>query len=144
MNGYSELRPLGSAAADWSGSPLSVASGLLAQARGLEVVAGLATRLATALAPALLIVIAASVAMATPGTLIYLQATLWAGGFLCYALAIESHRPGRAVLLVVSGLAIQTLTWLSGRHGPELAVLAATLVALWIAAAVLRGYAHRA
>lgn len=116
----------------WNGSPPTIASGLLAQARGLEIIAMLATRLAVALLPGLAIVVAATLAVSGPGMEVYLQAALWAVGFLFYAVAVESHRPGMAALLVGTGAVVQVLAWLSDRIAPELAIAAAALIAAWL------------
>jgi len=137
-----DTRPRKRAAADWRPSPPTIAAGLLAQARGLEIVAMLATRLAVALVPALAIVIGSVLAVSTPGMEAYLQAVLWVGGFLFYGRAFDAERPQVAALLVATGVAVQALAWMSDRMAPELAVVAATLVAAWaaviIAAAVFR------
>jgi apolipoprotein N-acyltransferase len=120
-----------------SGLP-TLASGLLAQARGLEILAQLATRVALALVPALAIVALAALAIASPGTAVLLQAALWGGGFLYLALAVESNRSGGAALNLGLGIAVQTLAWLSVEVTPELAVAAAALVAARIAIAIFR------
>lgn len=125
-------------ATGWNGSSRAIAAGLLAQARALEIVAMLATRLAAVLVPALTIVLAAALAVSTPGLDIYLQAGLWTGGFLFYALAIEASKSGTATLLLVSGAAIQALTYMSSRLATELAVAAAALVAAWAAVSIAR------
>jgi hypothetical protein len=124
------------APADWQAIPPAIASGLLAQARGLEIVAMLATRLAVALVPALAIVIGSVLAVSTPGMEAYLQAMLWAGGFLFYGRAFDTDRPHVAVLLIATGIAVQALAWVSDRMAPELAVVAATLIAAWVAAVI--------
>jgi apolipoprotein N-acyltransferase len=115
-----------------------LASRLLAQARGLEILAQLATRVALALVPALAIVALAALAIANPGTAVLLQAALWAGGFLYLALAVESDRSGGAALNLGLGIAVQTLAWLSVEVTPELAVAGATLVAARMAVAIFR------
>jgi apolipoprotein N-acyltransferase len=120
-----------------SGLP-AMASGMLAQARGLEILAQLATRVALASMPALAIVALAALAIANPGTAVVLQAALWAGGFLYLALAVESDRSGGAALNLGLGVAVQTLAWLSVEVAPELAVAAAALVAARMAAAIFR------
>ena len=120
-----------------SGLP-TLASGLLAQARGLEILAQLATRVALALAPALAIVALAALAIANPGTAVFLQAALWAGGFLYLALAVESDRSGGAALNLGLGIAVQTLAWLSVEVTPELALAGAVLVAARMAVAIFR------
>jgi hypothetical protein len=119
------------------GSP-TLASGLLAQARGLEMLAMLATRVAIALLPALAIVTLAALAVANPATVVYLQAALWAGGFLYLALAVDSHQSGGASLNLALGVAVQGLAWLSVQVAAELAVAAATLLAARVAVAIFR------
>lgn len=118
----------------------TLARGLLAQARGLEIVAMLATRAAVALIPALAIVVAAALAVTTPGMAVYLQAALWASGFLFIALAMESDSPADAGINLVVGIALPVLTWLSARLAPELAVAAAALVAAWVAVAIVKRF----
>jgi hypothetical protein len=120
-----------------SGSP-KLASGLLAQARGLELLAMLAARVALALLPALAIVALAALAIANPATAVVLQAALWAGGFLYLALAVDSHRSRGAALNLALGVAVQTLAWLSVEVTPELAVAGAVLVAARVAVAIFR------
>ena len=70
-----------------------------------------------------------------------LQAVIWAAGFVFLALAVESRKPS-VIALLATGLALPVLAILSARVAPEFAVLAAALVAEWIAAAILRR--HRA
>ncbi len=120
------------------GGSLTLATGLLAQARALELLARLATRLAIALLPAVAIVALAALAVANPATAVILQAALWAGGFLYLALAAESDRSGGARLNLGLGAAVQALAWLSAQIAPEFAVAAATLVAARLAVAIFR------
>lgn len=127
-----------------SGHPPAIAAGLLAQARGLEIVANLATRLAIALLPALAIVIGATLAVSSPTAELYLQVLLWTGGFLFYGRAFDAGRAHVAALLVATGIAVQALAWLSDRFAPELAVVAATLVAAWVAGTIAATVFRRA
>lgn len=120
------------------GGSLTLASGLLAQARALELLARLATRLAIALLPAVAIVALAALAVANPATAVILQAALWAGGFLYLALAVESDRSGGARLNLGLGVAVQALAWLSAQVAPEFAVAAATLIVARLAVAIFR------
>jgi hypothetical protein len=122
------------------GAQPTLARGLLAQARGLEILATLATRAAIALIPALTIVVAAALAVATPDMAVYLQATLWACGFVFIALAMESDSPAGAGINLAIGIALPVLTWLSARLASELAVAAAALVAAWLAVAIFRRF----
>lgn len=122
------------------GAQPTLARGLLAQARGLEILATLATRAAVALTPALAIVVAAALAVTTPGMAVYLQAALWAGGFVFIGLAIESDSPVGAGVNLAIGITLPVLTWLSARLAPELAVAAAALVAAWLAVGIFRRF----
>lgn len=139
-----DIRSAPRAPATWRGETSSIASGLLAQARGLELVAMLATRLALALLPAVAVVVMAALALSDPDLGRYLQIALWTGGFLFYALALDAEKPGIASLLALSGLAIQALAWLSGSLAPELALAGAALVTAWIAFGIARALMRRA
>ena len=122
------------------GAQPALARGLLAQARGLEILAMLATRAAAALIPALAIVVAAALAVTTPGMAVYLQATLWTGGFLFIALGMESDSPLGAIVNFGIGIALPVLSLLSAQVTAELAVVAAALVAAWTAVAIFRRF----
>lgn len=128
-----EARPAG-----WSGGPPTIARGLVAQARGLEIIAMLATRAAIALIPALSLVVAAALAVASPDLAIYLQAALWTGGFLFIALAMEADSPLGAIVNFGIGIAMPVLSLLSAQVAAELAVAGAALVAAWLAVAIFR------
>jgi hypothetical protein len=125
-------------AIEWTNGHAGLASGLLAQARGLEVLAKLTTRAALALVPALALLGAASWAAGDPGTQLYLQVVLWASGFVFFALAVEAERPGIAGVKLGIGITVQLLTWLSARLAPELALVAAAVVAAWATVALFR------
>jgi hypothetical protein len=118
----------------------ALATGLLAQARGLEILAALATRAAVALVPAVALVAAAALAVATPGMAVYLQAALWAGGFLFIVLAMESESAVSGFGNHAIGAALPVLTWLSATQAPELAVAGAALVAAWLAISLFRRF----
>lgn len=133
-----ETRSAQPAAFAWRGDPSSIAAGLVAQARGLEIVARLATRLFLVLLPALAVVVLATLAASSPELALFLQVGLWTGGFLFYALAMDAEKIVFAALLVGSGLALQALAWMSGHLGPELAVAGAGVVATWIAIGIAR------
>ena len=123
-------------AARWRANPPSISAGLLAQARGLEIVAALAARLAVALLPALAIVTVAALALASPDLERILYAALWSVGFLFYGMAIDRQSPLVAALLLVSGIAVQALTWFGAGHAPELAIAAAAVAAAWAAGSI--------
>jgi len=138
MNAHTITSPCQGSAPDWPSAPAALARGLVAQARGLELAAMLATRVAVALVPAVAIVTAASLAIATPGMAVWLQVLLWVSGFLFYAAAIDSERGLVAALLLVSGTAVQASAWASAQQSGELGVAGAALVAAWVAFSLLR------
>ena len=139
MKAQAIVRQAGTTApADWSGSPRTIASGLVAQMRGLEIVAGLATRLALTLLPAVAIVVLATFALADPNKLMLLQVMLWSTGFVFYGLSVDSEHPRLGALLLISGVLVQALSWMSRSQAAELAVVAAAVVAAWIAGRVGR------
>lgn len=106
--------------------------------RSLTGVLSLATRALLATVVALAIVVGAAWLVTLPEFAIYLQAALWAGGFVFVALAVESDSPLAAVLQLATGIALPVLAWLSSRSAVELAIVAAALVAAWVATAVFR------
>ena len=113
-------------------------SGLLSQARALEMLAALATRTAIAVLPGLALLVAANWAVATAGMAVYLQAILSAGGFVLLALAVESESSRRAMANLLTGIAVGLLTWMSGSLALELAIVATALVAVWTTVALCR------
>ena len=96
-----------------------------------------ATKVFLALVPALAIVVAATWLIAAPGLVVYLQATLWASGFVFLGLAIDSEKPVPGLSLA-TGIALPVLAVLSSRVAVEIAIVAAVLVAAWVAAAIWR------
>ena len=96
------------------------------------------TRSWLALASALAIVIAAAWLVDLPGAAIYLQAALGAGGLVFLALAVDSESSLKALLELATGLATPVLAWLSSREAVEIVLIAAALVAVWVAAGILR------
>ena len=125
---------------DWPSTPSAVARGLVAQARGLEVLARLANRLAVALIPAVAIVVAASVAIVTPGAAAWLQALLWVSGFLFYAMGFEAERGFAIALFLALGATVQASAWASAQHALELGVAGATVVAAAVAFGLFRRF----
>ena len=96
-----------------------------------------ATKAFLALVPALAIVVAATWLITAPGLVVYLQATLWASGFVFLGLAIDSEKPVPSLSLA-TGIALPILAVLSSRVAVEIAIVAAVLVAAWVAAAIWR------
>ena len=96
-----------------------------------------ATKVFLALVPALAIVVAAAWLITAPGLVVYLQATLWASGFVFLGLAIDSEKSAPSLSLA-TGIALPVLAVLSSRVAVEIAIVAAVLVAAWVAAAIWR------
>jgi len=97
----------------------------------------LATKAFLALVPALAVVVGAAWLITAPGLVVYLQATLWASGFVFLGLAIDSEK-SVASLSLATGIALPILAVLSSRVAVEIAIIAAVLVAAWVAAAIWR------
>jgi hypothetical protein len=123
---------------DCTFSQARLTSGLLSQARALEMLAALATRVARALLPGLALLVAANWAVAEPGMAVYLQAMLSAGSFVFLALAVESESSRSALANLLTGIAMGLLTWMSGSLALELAIVATALVAVRTAVALFR------
>lgn len=97
----------------------------------------LVTKGLTALVPALAIVVGAAWAITVPGVEQFLQASLWASGFVFLALAIDSQKPTIG-LPIATGIALPVLALLSLHVAGEFAIVAAVVVATWVATSILR------
>lgn len=95
-------------------------------------------RLLLAATPALAILVASTWAVATGSESGILQALIWASGFIFFALAIEAVESDYAAPLFASGAALPVLALLSAFVAAEYALIAATIIAAWIATAFLR------
>jgi hypothetical protein len=103
----------------------------------LNRVSNLAAKGFTAVVTALAIVVSATWAITLPGVEQFLQASLWTSGFLFLALAIDTKNPTFGLLLA-TGMALPVLALLSSRVAVEFAIIAAGLVAAWVAASILK------
>ena len=90
-----------------------------------------------ALVPAAGILVGAAWLVGMPDLVLYLQVTLWASGFVFMGLALDVDKPG-AGLSLLTGIALPVLAVMSSRVAVEIAVIAAALVAIWVAAAIWR------
>jgi hypothetical protein len=106
-------------------------------AKNLNRALGLAAKAFTALVPALAIVVGAAWAITIPSLEQILEASLWASGFIFLALAVDSEKPSVGLPLI-TGLALPILALLSSRVAAEFAIVAAVVVAAWVAASILR------
>ena len=73
----------------------------------------LATKALLAVASALALVVAATWMVTLPDQVVYLQATIWAAGFVFIGIAIESESAEAAILGLATGIALPVLAFLS-------------------------------
>jgi len=97
----------------------------------------MATKAFLALVPAAAIVVGSAWLITVPDLAVFLQATLWTSGFVFLGLAIDTEKPVNGLSLA-TGIALPVLAVMSSRVSVEIALLAAALVAIWIAAAIWR------
>jgi hypothetical protein len=95
------------------------------------------SRMVLADVPALAIIVAAAWAIGGEQSASILQATLWTSGFVFLALAVEGAQTKRFVGLLLTGLALPVMALLSYHVAVEFAVVGATLIAVWVAAAIV-------
>ena len=106
--------------------------------RQLPGVLKLATRTLLALLPAVAISLGATWLVTQPEHIVFLQAARWAAGFVFLGLALESESVEVSILNLATGIALPMLALLSSQVAIEFAIVAATLVAAWVAVGVLR------
>ena len=106
--------------------------------RQLPGVLKLATRALLALLPAVAISLGATWLVTLPEHVVFLQAALGAAGFVFFGLALEAESVESSILNLATGIALPVLALLSSQVAIEFAIVAATLVAAWVAAAILR------
>lgn len=100
-------------------------------------VVGLSPRLLMAALPVSAILAGSAWAIGSFDSAIVLQATIWVTGFVFLALAMDARRLVFEGMLA-TGLALPVLALLSANVAVEFAIVAAALVAGWVAAAILR------
>jgi hypothetical protein len=104
---------------------------------GLQRTLCAASDLFIAAVPALAIVVAAAWLASDPALAVFLQAALWASGFLFFGLAIDA-RSSHVIPLLASGFALPVLALLSRNGTLELAIVAAAIIASWVGFAIYR------
>ena len=122
---------------EWFQNDLPSETAIAGSVRTMNRILCLAAKGFTALVPALAIVVGTAWAITLPGLEQFLQASLWASGFVFLALAIDSEKPTIGWLLA-TGIALPVLALLSSFVAGEFAIVAAVIVAAWMAAATLR------
>ena len=122
---------------EWFQNDLPSRTAIAGSVRTLNRILCLAAKGFTALVPALALVVGAAWAITLPSLEQFLQASLWASGFVFLALAIDSEKPAIGWLLA-TGIALPVLALLSSFVAGEFAIVAAVIVAAWVAASILR------
>lgn len=122
---------------EWTNSNHVPRTGNLSPSGKINRFLQLSARSFLVLVPALAIVTGAAWLITAPDLAIYLQVTLWASGFIFLGLAIDTDSPFN-LLSLLTGLALPVLALLSSRVAVEVAMVAALLVAVWLAAAIWR------
>jgi len=120
-------------AIEWAGPEFKKRHQRLIPAGGLSRATRGVSRVILALTPAAAMVIIATWLVTLPELVVYLQAGLWASGFVFFGLALESEKASIA-LSVITGFALPLLAWLSSTTSVEFLIIAVALVAAWIAA----------
>ena len=122
---------------DWTHSTTNQNVAILETASKLNRILHLAAKGFVALVPALAIVVGAAWVITDPSLELFLQATIWTSGFVFLGLALESEG-ATAGLALATGLMLPILALLSESVAGEFTIVAAALIAAWIAAAILR------
>jgi hypothetical protein len=98
----------------------------------------MAARLLFAAVPVSLLVVGAAWAITVPQFAMILEAAVWASGFLFLALAVESGPDAKFGWAIASGLVLPVLAVLSSRVAGEFLVVAAVVLATWVAVLILK------
>lgn len=122
---------------EWLHHNSSNRSSLAGSAKILNRALNLASKGFTALVPALAVIIGSAWAIANPNLETFLLASLWGVGFIFLTLAIDSKKKTFGPLLA-TGMALPVLALLSSRVAGEFAIVAAALVATWVAVSILK------
>ena len=122
---------------DWFRFNRGTGSSPQSPAGRLETVMRFAGRALFALVTALTVITGSVWLASTPDTAIYLQASLWASSFVFLGLSIDLQRPSNHLSLA-TGFVLPILTDLSARVAVEFAIVAATVIAAWLAGGIWR------
>lgn len=121
-----------------TGSKPGNAAGNSAFADKLRTALLYSSRMVLADAPALAIIVAAAWAADGEQSARVLQAGIWSAGFVFLALAAEGAKTKHNFKLLLTSLALPVLALLSYHVAVEFAVVGATLIAVWVVAAILK------
>ena len=121
----------------WSNSASSRNFSIRNSASKLNRILHLAAKVFVALVPALAIVVGAAWALTDPSLELFLHVTIWTSGLVFLGLALESNGAG-VWLSLATGIILPILAQLSAHETNEFAIVAAAIIAAWVAAAILR------
>lgn len=124
-------------AIEWSNLESHRAETTISASSKLHNVLHIAAKSFMAIVPALAIVVGSAWLITMPDLVVYLQATLWASGFLFLGLALDSESPVN-ILHLATGIALPILAMMSSYVAVELAIVAAALVGAWVAVGIFR------
>jgi hypothetical protein len=121
----------------WNEQIAAPKSGTLNPAKKLNSATRLLNRSFLAAAPALALIVGAAWLLSVPDLVVYLQAALWTSGFVFFGLALDSEKATLG-LSIATGFAVMALALLSSIFAVELLIVAVTIIAAWVATAILR------
>jgi len=123
---------------EWTHIATGNGNNLLTPFEKLNAILSLAARIFVATVPSLSLVVGAAWAISVPEIAILLEAATWAAGFVFLALAVESGPRGGFGWSLATGLALPALALMSSRVAGEFLVIAAVILALWLASQILK------
>lgn len=97
-----------------------------------------AMSLFTAAFTAFVIITGAAWIVGNPALVLYLQTAIWTAGLVYVGVAIEAEKLSTSGWALATGLVLPVMAFTSQRSGPEWLIVAAALIAAWVAAAVYR------
>jgi hypothetical protein len=124
-------------AIEWNEQIAAREPGTLNPVKKLNSATRLLNRSFLAAAPALALIVGAAWLLSVPDLVVYLQAALWASGFVFFGLALDSEKATLG-LSIATGFAVMALALLSSIFAVELLIVAVTIIAAWVATAILR------
>ena len=122
---------------EWSHNETNPNLAILDSASKLNGILQMAAKGFVALVPALAIIVGAAWAVTVPSLELFLQASIWTSAFVFFGLALDSQK-ATIGLALASGFALLSLAWLSSSVASEFIIVAATLIATWVATAILQ------
>jgi len=124
-------------AIEWTHLENTGRSPIINPAKNIDSATRLVSRGFLALVPALVLIVGSAWLITIPSLVIFLHATIWTSGLVFFGLALDSNK-ATVALSIATGFALPALALLSSNVSLEFSVVAATIVAAWLAVAVWR------